>query len=320
MGISSSLGSSALLPAGLGFRNAIINGDFRINQRGFSSSTTNVYGFDRWFSVVNDGTVTYSSQTFTLGNPITGYEPSNFARMATSGQTVVGAYSILQQKIESVRTFAGQPVTISFWAKATSGTPKVSVELEQVFGTGGSPSSAVFTNFGTVTLSTSWTRYSVNATVASISGKTLGTNNDNYIGLNLWTSAGSTYGSRTNSIGIQNNTIDFWGVQVEQNYQATPFEQRPIGVELDLCQRYYRTFVGGFVGYSSNGIYEGNCINFGSPMRATPSVARISDTSINGFTTPFAQFISVNGCEVIALANNTGNLRFVTNYSAAIEL
>jgi hypothetical protein len=28
-------------------------------------------------------------------------------------------------------------------------------------------------------------------------------------------------------------------VQVEQNYQPTPFEQRPIGVELALCQRYF---------------------------------------------------------------------------------
>lgn len=237
MGISSALGSSALLPAGLGFRNAIINGDFSINQRAFSSTTTEAYGHDRWRLVPNTGTVTYSTQTFTIGNEISGQEPTNFARIATSGQSAAGAYSILQQRIEFVRTFAGQQVTISFWAKASSGSPKVSVELEQVFGTTGSPSSPVFTNFGTVTLGTSWVRYSVTATVASISGKTLTTND--YIGLNLWTSAGTTYSSRTNSIGVQNSTIDFWGVQVEQNTQPTSFERRPYGVELALCQRYY---------------------------------------------------------------------------------
>jgi len=59
--------------------------------------------------------------------------------------------------------------------------------------------------------------------------------------VNLWTSAGSTFNSRLNSIGIQNNTFDFWGVQVERGSYATPFEQRPIGTELALCQRYYET-------------------------------------------------------------------------------
>jgi hypothetical protein len=31
-------------------------------------------------------------------------------------------------------------------------------------------------------------------------------------------------------------------VQLERNLQPTPFEQRPIGVELMLCQRYYERF------------------------------------------------------------------------------
>jgi hypothetical protein len=33
--------------------------------------------------------------------------------------------------------------------------------------------------------------------------------------------------------------FEITGVQVEQNDQSTPFEQRPIGAELALCQRYY---------------------------------------------------------------------------------
>ena len=48
-----------------GFRNAIINGDFRINQRGFSSTTTSgTFGFDRWRNFNSGGTVTTSSQSF----------------------------------------------------------------------------------------------------------------------------------------------------------------------------------------------------------------------------------------------------------------
>jgi len=246
MGISSSLGSSALLPAGLGFRNILINGDFRINQRGFSSSTSSVYGFDRWTSSSADGTVTYSAQTFTVGNAIPGYEPINHARIATSGQTLAGAYSHLVQRIESVRTLAGQTASLSFWAKATSGTPKVAVEFLQIFGTGGSPSSTTFTYGGQVTLSTAWQRFTVQVNIPSISGKTIGTAGNDTLYLNLWTSAGSTYDSRSGSLGIQNSTIDFWGVQLEANYQPTPFEQRPIGTELALCQRYFAKLTGGF--------------------------------------------------------------------------
>jgi hypothetical protein len=281
MGISSSLGSSALLPAGLGFRNLIINGDFRINQRAFTSTTTSdAYGFDRW-TILTGGGLTYSAQTFTAGNAIPGQEPINFARLATSGQSASSSYSIFTQKIESVRTCAGQPVTISFWAKASSGTPKVAIELAQIFGTSGS--AAVDTYINQVTLSTSWVRYVVNTIVPSISGKTIGTAND-YFGLTLWTSAGSNFNARTGSLGIQNSTIDFWGIQLEQNIQATPFEQRPIGVELALCQRYYFRYYGVSGGYSrfsstggsySNTSWQG-VLNFPTTMRATPSTIEFS--------------------------------------------
>ena len=222
------------------FKNVIINGDFRINQRGFTSTTTNgAFGHDRWLFGASDGTVTYSTQAFTLGNAITGQESANYAQIVTTGQTAASAEAEIQQRIESVRTFAGQQVTVSFWAKATSGTPKVAVDLTQFFGTGGSPSAQVNTYAGQVTLSTSWARYSVTVTVPSISGKTLGTAGDDCLRLLLWVSAGSSYNTRTGTLGIQTNTFQFWGVQVEAGANATTFERRPIGAELALCQRYY---------------------------------------------------------------------------------
>jgi hypothetical protein len=243
-----------------GFRNAIINGDFRVNQRSLTSSgiTGNVtYGFDRWMNAVSGGTATMSAQTFAVGSPVApGYEAQNFLRQVVSGQSAVGNYASVIQYIEDVRTYAGTAVTISFWAKAGSGTPKIAVEFQQQFGSGGSPSGTVFTNAGQVTLSTSWARYSVTATVPSISGKTIGTTaNTSTLVLNLWTSAGSDYNSRSGSLGIQNNTFDIWGVQVERGTVATPFEQRSIGTELNLCQRYYRRWSvqGQNFGYSSLG-------------------------------------------------------------------
>lgn len=227
-----------------GFRNLIINGDFRINQRGFTSkgaAGVADYGFDRWFIFSSEGNGVLTPQTFTVGNAISGYEPQNFMRLAAPSTTKATASESIGQRIEDVRTFAGQTVTISFWAKATSGTPNISIELSQNFGTGGSPSSQVNTYVDKIPLSTSWTRYTETITVPSISGKTLGTTaNTSYLELRVWCSAGSDFNARTNSLGNQNNTFDFWGFQVERGTIATPFEQRPIGTEISLCQRYFQ--------------------------------------------------------------------------------
>lgn len=234
-------------------QNKIINGDFDINQRGLTSTgqTTPGYGFDRWLSSTGgDGTVTYQAQTFTPGTaPVAGYEAANYARIITSGQTTAAAQSVLQQSIEDVRTLAGQTVTVSFWAKAASGTPKIAVELSQYFGTIGGSTSGTSTQynnyFGQVTLSTSWQRYTVTGTVASILGKTIGTDaNSSSLKLNLWTSAGSNFNTRINSLGIQSNTFDFWGVQVEPGTVATAFRTATGSKqgELAACQRYYQRF------------------------------------------------------------------------------
>jgi hypothetical protein len=223
--------------------NAIINGAFEINQRGLTSSTANnAYGFDRWQTTQSGGTVTTSSQAFTLGSaPVAGFEAANFVRVVTAGHSGSGDYAALFQPIESVRSFANQTVTISFYAKANSGTPKIGIELNQNFGTGGSPSSAVSVPLSAVTISTAWTRYTATVAVPSISGKTIGTANDSKLNLFLWVSAGSTFASRASSIGVQNNTFDIWGVQLEAGPTANVFRRNATSLqgELAACQRYY---------------------------------------------------------------------------------
>ncbi len=217
-------------------KNKIINGDFNVNQRNFTSTTTDqAYGFDR-FLLQNSGGCTYSAQTFTPGTaPVAGYEGKNFARLVTAGQTAAGTYSVLTQKIESVRTFAGETATVSFWAKAATGTPKVAFEVIQTFGSGGS--TAVSSVVGTVTLSTSWARYSFTKAIPSISGKTVGTSD--CLTINLWVSAGTDFAGV--GTGIQSNTFDFWGVQIEAGSTATAFQTATgtIQGELAACQRYY---------------------------------------------------------------------------------
>ena len=227
-------------------KNKIINGDFYINQRSFTSNTAGgSYNFDRWQqnNGGTSGTLTVTLQTFTPGTaPVSGYEGSTYVQCVTAAGASADLYALFTQRIEDVRTFAGQTATVSFWAKAASGTPKIAVEAEQLFGLGGSPSSSVTTAGGTATLSTSWARYSVTVSVPSISGKTIGTTaNTSSLGINLWLSAGSSFASRASSIGLQNATFQIWGVQVEAGSVATPFTTATgtLQGELAACQRYF---------------------------------------------------------------------------------
>ena len=219
-------------------KNKIINGDFGIWQRGTSLVGAG-YLADRFQSVVTTTTVTQSQQGFTPGTaPVAGYEGQYFYRNVIVSGGTAGSRALVQQPIEDVRTFAGQTATVSFWAKAASGTPKIGVELAQVFGSGGS---AAVTAIGAtaVTISTSWTRYTVTASVPSISGKTIGTGSS--LNLVLWVDAGSDFAARASSIGNQSGTFDIWGVQIEAGSVATPFQTATgtIQGELAACQRYY---------------------------------------------------------------------------------
>ena len=295
-------------------KNKIINGDFLINQRAFSSTTTSgAYMFDRWSNYLSDGTVTYSSQSFTLGTaPVTGYEGTTFIRCVTSGQTATGAAALLFQKIESVRTFANQTVTVSFWAKAGTGTPKIALELGQNFGSGGSAS--VNNYLGQVTLSTSWIRYSATIALPSIAGKTVGTSDN--LGVNFWTSAGSDFNSRTGSLGIQSATIDIWGVQVEAGSVATAFQTATgtIQGELAACQRYYQRFGTGLANARTGFIMGASSTTQLYASKSLPVTLRTNPTSIDystlGLTDGVNATVAVTTAALNSADNQTPNVLF----------
>ena len=286
-------------------KNKIINGDFNINQRAFTNTTLNdVNTFDRWRTVANNGTTTFTSETFTLGAaPVAGYEGKNFLQIVTTGQTTSNASSRIDQRIESVRTFAGQTITVSFYAKAASSTPKIAVEIDQQFGTGGSPSSRVPTYAGQVTLSTSWARYSVTVAVPSISGKTIGTVGDDFLGIHLWVSAGTDFNARTGSLGIQTNTFSIWGVQVEAGSVATAFQTATgtLQGELAACQRYYWRTPSSEVysTYNAFGLFPTTTAWQG--IFVHPIQMRVKASSID-FATPLNAFDGVNQFALTNLA------------------
>ena len=273
-----------------GLRNRIINGNFDIWQRG-TSFTGNEYGTDRWIHARAGTTHTATRQPFTVGQTAVPNEPTWFCRTVVASVAGASNYAILVQRIEDVRTFAGQQVTVSFWAKVDA-TKNIAVELEQSFGTGGSPSAAV-NSIGTtkVSIGTSWQKVTVTATVPSISGKTLGTNNDHSLALAIWFDAGSTFNTRTDTLGQQSGTFEIAQVQVEPGPVATPFERRFIGDELNRCYRYYQTFAEapyyqGTASYSGAGFYT--TVFLKTTMRATPVSGIFWSGGVNAVAGPIA--------------------------------
>lgn len=273
-----------------GGRNRIINGDFKIWQRGTGAFTTNgAYTSDRWVIVAASGqTVSVTQQSFTPGNAISGFEPTFYARLAWSG-TPSGTFWFTQ-RIEDVRTFAGQQVVLSFWAKASSSTSVFVPTIEQNFGTGGS--SVVTTTTSAITLTTSWQRFSIPISVPSISGKTIGTNS--YLDVRPL-NAGTT---------VNGINIDIWGVQLEAGAVATPFEFEDYSTTLAKCQRYYiKSFAQSVspaqnsgetsVRFTAVGGGFGTYIHFPfkTEMRAAPNITGYNPSNTNGL----ARNTSVNG-------------------------
>lgn len=219
------------------FRNKIINGNFDIWQR-TTSQTSNGYGSDdRWENGHSGSTKTASRQSFTLGQTDVPGSPTYFSRTIVTSVAGSGNYVAKVQRIEFVNTLSGQTATLSFWAKADA-SKNIAVELAQNFGTGGSPSSFNTFSVTTCALSSSWQKFTITVNVPSISGKTLGTNINDSLNLAFWFDSGSTFNSRTNSLGQQSGTFDIAQVQLEAGSVPTAFEMRPVGLELNLCQRY----------------------------------------------------------------------------------
>ena len=220
------------------FRNRIINGNFDIWQRGTSQTSSGYGSVDRWQNVHSGSTKTASQGVFTVGQTEVPGNPKYYLQHEVSSVAGSGNRVLVNQRIEGVSTLAGQTATLSFWAKADS-NKSIATEFVHNFGTGGSPSSALTSiEVTTHNLTTSWQKFTATVSIPSISGKTIGSDNNDYISFAFWFDAGSNYNSRTNSLGQQSGTFDIAQVQLEEGTVATPFEHRPISVELSLCQRY----------------------------------------------------------------------------------
>ena len=271
MPISSALGSSALLPAGLGFRNVLINGDFKVWQRGTSGVMATGFGTgylaDRWTSAragyAAGGTV--SRQTASLD----GFQYCARVQRDSGNTSTVSSWYF--QTLETVTSIplVNKPVVYSFYIRAGanfSGTVTAQLYSGTATDQGSYPNTGIT---GSVTviasalsLTTSWQRVVLYGNVGA--------------------SATQLFAGFQHVPSGTAGAADYYevtGVQLEQNYQPTPFEQRPYGVELALCQRYYFKYYGKSGGYgripSTGSSYGGaawqGVVNMPTTMRTTPS-------------------------------------------------
>lgn len=263
-----------------GMRNKIINGTFEFAARGlnFSASAVSRYTLDRWFQDTSGSTMAVSRTTLGVGTAESlGGGATYCANITVVAGSGASDRARLLQRIENVRTLAGKKVTVSFCARANSGTPSMAVNFTQNFGTGGSPSAAVVATGQKIGLTANWQYFKLTFDIPSVSGKTVGTNDDDFLALDLWFDAGSTYNSQTGSLGHQSNQFFITKVQVAEGdltAEADPFEERLAAVEQNLCERYFQlSLMWPAVWYNASNPASLTCgVTLPVTMRAAPTV------------------------------------------------
>ena len=147
----------------------MINGNFNVWQRG-TSFTTSVYTADRWLQDLSGATATVTREAHTVGQTDVPYDPKYYLKQnVTTGNGNCG----MLYKIEDVDTVIGT-FTLSFYAKGVNPAGgNLDIVIQQNFGSGGSTTVALTEQ--DLTLTGSWAQYVFTGTLASISGKTVGT-------------------------------------------------------------------------------------------------------------------------------------------------
>jgi hypothetical protein len=244
-------------PSGFGFKNRIINGDMRIDQRNAGASVTlsgaqNLYPVDRFQGYASVGTVT-AQQSSTAPDGFT----NSIVYTVTAPATVSGSDTVrITQNIEGYNiadlgwgTAAAKTITLSFWVRSS---------LTGTFGGAlrNSANDRAYPFSYTISAANTFEYKTV-----TIAGDTLGTwLTTNGVGFRLFWSLGTgatfsgtagawaagTFFSATGAtsvVGTSGATVYITGVQLEKGSTATAFDYRDYGRELIMCQRYYeRTY------------------------------------------------------------------------------
>jgi hypothetical protein len=296
-GMSSSRATYLASTEGFGFRNRIINGDMRIDQRNAGASVTPTdqqYSTDRWKSGVS------AASKFSLQQ--TSVAPSGFVNSLKA--TSLTAYTVGASEFFNIsQVIEGFNSSDMMWGTASAATITISFQVNSsLTGTFG----GVVRNYDgaraypftyTVSAANTWEQKTI--TIAGDTSGTWNTTNSGSLQLIFNLGAGATvsgpagawsstgYRSATGAtsvVGTSGATFYITGVQLEAGSVASPFERRDYGRELMMCQRYYyNSGSGSALQFGAQGSTTGVEYMYMHPvfMRASPT---LSYTSIGNFT------------------------------------
>lgn len=241
-------------------KNAIINGDFNIWQRGtsFASPASGTTTADRWRyskagTMVHDISRSTDVPTVAQAGRLFNY---SFLVDCTTAHAAMAAGDVLyiDQAIEGYNwlPLAQRALTLSFWVKAT----KTGTYCAFVYNNGGD---RCFVSEFTVNTTATWEKKLISIPASPSAGTWDYTNGVGArvgvclaAGTDFHTTAGSWQTTVTAKIATANqvnaadnvaNNFQITGVQLEAGSVATKFEYRTFQDELALCLRYYaKTF------------------------------------------------------------------------------
>jgi hypothetical protein len=319
------------------FRNKIINGDMRIDQRNNGNSisvptgTSQIFPVDRWrCQNIAGSSTTYTAQRVTDAPP--GFVNSLRITTATSGAVNAGDSKHIWIPLEGYNvadlafgTSAAKTITLSFWTKSS---------LTGNFGGAISSDGAerAYSFLYAISQANTWEYKTVTIAGDTTAG---GWNKDTSSGMrvNFNIGSGASYIRNPGSWGVAGDrgatgqvsllatsaaTWQITGVQLEAGSAATSFEHRPIGTELALCQRYYEeiwclwatAWAAGMNNFGS-GSYKVN-------KRAAPTLTVYADSIPYAKTGTVGAVYNQTNAAVITGATPTGdssNTNFCIDYN-----
>lgn len=327
---------SAYASTGIGFRNRIINGDMRIDQRNAGASVTPTdaqYTLDRWKVGLTQTSKFSVQQNAGAVAPPAGY--ANYLGVTSLSSYAVGAGDVfgVYQVIEGYNCAdfswggtAAVAITLSFWVRSSL-TGMFSGSLRN----SAANRSYVFTY--TVNSANTWEQKSV-----TIPGDTTGTwLVNNGVGIQAWFSIGNgtTYSTTagvwtagnyvsapatTSVVGTNGATFYITGVQLEAGSIATPFERRPYGTELALCQRYYEVCGAHNYQYTTAGGAVSAVALQRVTKRATPTVTVTVGAPEANFTYVSTLIDFAGNGIAYGTATGTGNVEIQRSVAFSAEL
>ena len=216
----------------MGVRNEFVNPGCFFNQRGgnpysITAGDGAVYTLDQWLANAGGpgGSMQVSQVSLvqgTAGNPDAGSS-------ALQTQQIIAAVSstpYIAQRVARLGMFSGRTITVSWYARATAGSPQsITPEVRQVFGAGGSSDVSILGS--PQAIDGSWARFEESFDVPSDDGKTYGT-------------SGAYLEVRLNLPLSTTPTVQFTQMQLEVGSSATPIETRSRSLEYLLCSQFFQ--------------------------------------------------------------------------------